>query len=41
MKKTLESNESSLRTIKKAVENNDVEKLLKGKPMTPVMSFPI
>tara|TARA_B110000467_G_scaffold164437_1_gene193665 strand:- start:471 stop:1763 length:1293 start_codon:yes stop_codon:yes gene_type:complete len=41
MKKTLESNESSLKTIKKAVENDEVKKLLKGKPMTPVMSFPV
>ena len=41
MKKTLESNESSLKTIQKAVEKNEVKKLLKGKPMTPVMSFPV
>jgi len=41
MQKTLESNTTSLKTIKRAMENNQVEKLLRGKPMKPVMYFPV
>ena len=41
MEKTLASNESSLKIIKKAIDNDEIKKLLKGKPMTPVMTFPV
>jgi len=41
MQQTLDSNEKSLKFVKQAIDNNQVEKLLKGKPMKPVMHFPV
>lgn len=40
-KKTLDSIEKSLKILKTAIESNNVEKMLKGKPMNRVMHFPI
>ncbi len=40
-KKTLDSMEKSLKTLKNAIESNTVEKMLKGKPMNRVMNFPV
>ena len=39
--KTLDSIEKSLKILKNAIESNNVKKMLKGKPMTRVMNFPI
>lgn len=40
-KKTLDSIEKSLKILKNAIESNNVEKMLKGKPMKQVMHFPV
>jgi glutamate-1-semialdehyde 2,1-aminomutase len=39
--KTVDSIEKSLKILKNAIESNNVKKMLKGKPMTRVMNFPI
>jgi len=41
MKKTLNSIEKSLKTLKNAIKSNSVKTMLKGKPMKQVMYFPV
>jgi glutamate-1-semialdehyde aminotransferase len=41
LEKTLESVPKPMKLVKDAIENNSVEKLLKGKSMNQVMHFPV
>ena len=41
LKNTMEKCEKSIKVVKRALDNDGVEKLLEGKPMKPVLQFPV
>ena len=41
LKKTIDSSQKALKTVKTAMETDSIEKLLDGKPMNRVMHFPV